>query len=429
MSLISALSTGTTGLESSSLELAVVGDNIANANTIGFKSGRAAFEDELAQTVVGSSGQIGMGSRLQAVQQIVTQGALSTTGVATDLALQGNGFFMVNGVHDGQQATYYTRAGQFTVDNSGYLVNLDGLKVQGYTADATGAVSGPVGDLLVEPATSPPLATANITLRGNLQSDAALVGPFDPLNPVATSNLASTVSVYDSLGTAHQVQVFFTRTATGAWDWNAMTDGAGLTGGTAGTLTSIASGTLTYDTQGRLTAMTQASTFNPLGANNPQPLTFDLGDPTGGTPAGTGLAGLTQFAGTSATSYTGQDGYGTGSLSSIQVDTRGNVTGVFSNGQTRILCQVAVASFAADDQLARVGGNLFQATNASGQPSIGQAGTGGRATIASGSLEQSNVDLAGQFVRMIAAQRNFEANSKTITTADQLLQELINLKR
>ena len=142
MSLISALNTGTTGLESSSLELSVIGDNIANANTIGFKSGRAAFEDQLSQTVVGSAGQIGMGSRLQAVQQIVSQGSLSSTGVATDLALQGAGYFIVNGVHDGQAGSFYTRAGQFTVDNDGYLVNLDGLNVQGYTADATGVVGG-----------------------------------------------------------------------------------------------------------------------------------------------------------------------------------------------------------------------------------------------------------------------------------------------
>jgi len=429
MSLISALNTGTSGLESSSLELSVVGDNIANANTIGFKSGRAAFEDQLSQTVVGSAGQIGMGSRLQAVQQIVTQGALSSTGVATDLALQGPGYFIVNGVHDGQTGSFYTRAGQFTVDTDGYLVNLDGLNVQGYTADATGVVGGPLGDLLVEPATSAPLATANVNIRGNLQSDATLVGPFDPLAPSTTSNLASTVSVYDSLGAEHSVQVFFTRTGAGTWDWNAMADGGGLTGGTAGTLTSVGSGTLTYDSQGQLTTMTQASTFNPLGAVNPQPLTFDFGDPTGGTPAGTGLAGITQFAGSSATAFTGQDGYASGSLGSIQVDTAGRITGVFSNGQTRVLAQVAVAGFTADDQLLRVGGNLFQATPASGQPAIGVAGTGGRGSLVSGALEQSNVDLAGQFIRMIAAQRAFEANSKTISTADQLLQELIALKR
>ena len=429
MSLISALNTGTTGLESSSMELSVIGDNIANANTIGFKSGRAAFEDELSQSVVGSAGQVGMGSRLQAVQQIVTQGALSTTGVATDLALQGPGYFIVNGVHDGQTASYYTRAGQFTVDNSGYLVNLDGLDVQGYSADPTGVVGGPLGNLLVRPATSAPLATSTINARANLSPSDPLKGPFDPLNPTATSNMATAVQVYDSLGAAHSMQVFFTRTASGAWDWNALEDGAGLTGGTAGTMTSVASGTMTFDTQGRLTAMTQASTFNPIGAVNPQPLTFDFGDPTGGTPAGTGLKGITQFASASANTFIGQNGYGAGSLSSVQVDTKGNVSGVFSNGQTRILGQVAVASFTADDQLARVGGNLFQSTPTSGQPSVGTAGSGGRATILSGSLEQSNVDLAGQFVRMIAAQRAFEANSKTITTADQLLQELINLKR
>jgi flagellar hook protein FlgE len=428
MSLLTALSAGTTGLEASSLELSVVGDNIANANTIGYKTGRAAFEDALTQTVVGGSGQIGLGSRLQSVQEMLAQGALNSTGNATDLALQGNGFFVVKGNHDGQTASFYTRAGQFTVDKSSYLVNLDGLRVQGFQADNTGLITGQPGDLLVGTASSQPQPTANITVKANLQADAALVGPFDPARPNDTSNFATSMNVYDSLGTVHGVQVFFTKTAAGAWGWNAMTDGGGLTGGTAGTLTSIASGTLAFDTTGKLTAMTQASAFQPLGAVNPQALTFNFGDPTG-TPPGTGLKGVTQFSAQSATTFTGQDGFGSGSLASIQIDSLGKINGVFTNGQTRVLGQVAVAGFSASDRLARVGGNLFQQTQDSGQPVLGSPGAGGRASISSGALEQSNVDLAEQFVRLIAAQRAFQANSKTITTADQLLQELIALKR
>jgi flagellar hook protein FlgE len=428
MSLLTALSSGTTGLESSSLELSVIGDNISNANTIGFKSGRAAFEDALTQTVIGGSGEIGLGSRLESVQKVLTQGALNSTGISTDLALQGNGFFIVHGNHSGQTANFYSRAGQFTVDKDGYMVNLEGLRVQGFPADPSGAITAQPGDLLVGTASAQPRATASVTVKANLQADAVIGPAFSALDPLGTSNFSTSMTIYDTLGAAHGVQVFFTKTAAGAWDWNAMTDGAGLTGGTPGTLTPIASGTLAFDNQGRLSASTPAATytFNPLGAAGPQALTFNFGDPI---PPGTGLLGVTQYAAQSASTFIGQDGFGSGQLASIRIDPLGNINGVFTNGQTRTLGQVAVAGFSAPDQMERVGGNLFQQSQASGQPVIGAPGAGGRASVISGSLEQSNVDLAEQFVRLIAAQRAFQANSKTITTADQLLQELINLKR
>jgi flagellar hook protein FlgE len=427
MSLLSALSAGTTGLEASSLELSVVGDNIANSNTVGFKAGRAAFEDALTQSVIGGTGEIGLGTRFKAVQKILTQGALTSTGIATDLALQGSGYFIVNGNHNGQTANFYTRAGQFTVDSDGYLVNLEGLRIQGFPADPSGTVSGLPGDLLVGTASAQPQATSRITVKANLQADAANAPAWDPANPSATSTFSTSMTVYDTLGTAHQVQVFFSKTGAGAWDWHAMTDGAGLTGGTPGTLTQIANGSLAFDAQGRLTSSTEASSFNPLGALNPQALDFNFGDDL--ATGGTGLLGVTQFAAPSASTFIGQDGFGSGQLASIRIDPQGFVSGIFTNGQTRILGQVAVAGFSAPDRLERVGGNLFQQSQASGQPVIGAPGSGGRASIISGSLEQSNVDLAEQFVRLIAAQRAFQANSKTITTADQLLSELIAMKR
>jgi len=428
MSVLTALSSGTTGLEAASLELSIVGDNIANSNTIGFKAGRAAFEDALTQSVIGGTGEIGLGARLKSVQKILTQGALTSTGIATDLALQGNGFFVVKGNYNGQSASFYSRAGQFTIDDNGYMVNLGGLRVQGFPADETGTVSGLPGDLLVGTASAQPAQTSEITFKANLSSDAAIQA-FDPTNPNATSEFNTTVSVFDSLGSEHKMQVFFTKTATnpGAWAWNAMLDGAELTGGTAGTRQVVANGTLTFDNEGRLQAQTQASTFNPIGATNPQALDFNFGDDIAS--GGTGLAGVSQFASASSATFIGQDGYGSGQLSSVRIDAEGYVAGIFTNGQTRVLGQVAVASFSAPDQLERVGGNLLQQTQSSGQPVVGDPGSGGRASIISGSLEQSNVDLAQQFVRMIAAQRSFQANSKTITTADQLLTELINLRR
>jgi len=430
MSLLTSMSSGTTGLASASAELSVVGDNIANANTVGFKAGRAAFEDALAQSVVGGIGQVGLGSRLQAVQKLLTQGALTNTGVATDLALQGGGFFQVRGTAgDGRTGTYLTRAGQFTVDRDGFLVNLDGLRVQGYPADPLGVISPTVGDLLVGTASSQPAATGNVTLRANLQADAGIPAAWSIADPGGTSNFTSAVTVFDSLGTAHQIQLYFRRSGAGAWEWHALTDGAGVTGGTAGTPFEVAAGTLAFDTSGRLTASAQTvNAFNPLGAAA-QPLAFNLGAPFVAGGAGTGLDGVTQFASSSVATFVGQDGWASGQLTSIQIDKTGVVNGVFTNGQTRPLGQVGIAIMPAPDQLERIGGNLYAETRSSGQPVMGLAGSGGRAFISAGTLEQSNVDIAEQFVRMIAAQRAFEANSKTITTADQLLSELIAMKR
>jgi len=428
MTLLSSLSTGTSGLDAASTDLSVISDNLANANTVGFKQARADFEELLAQNVVSGSGQVGLGATVEDVQKLMTQGSLENTGNPTDLALQGNGFFEVAGTTTGGLAgEFLTRDGEFTLDQNGYLVNEDGLRVQGYTANATGNITSALGDLQVGNINAPPQATATVTLQGNLDAAATPPAAWDPTNPTGTSNFATTATVYDSLGNADQTTVYFRNDGNGTWEFHAMTDGANLTGGTAGTPTEIGAGTLTYDATGKLVDETQTSDFNPLGATNPQPLTFNFGDPTDA--GGTGLAGLTQFSSASATTAVSQDGYAAGQMTSLQVEANGLVNGVFTNGQTRALGQVAVAEVAAPDQLARVGGNLYQVTNASGAVDMGVAGQGGRGTISSGNLEESNVDIATQFVDMITAQRNYEANSKTITTADTLLSELIQMKR
>jgi len=433
MSLLSSLVAGAAGLDSASTDLSVISDNIANSSTVGYKSERATFEDELAQNIVGGTGQVGVGSQLGGVERIMTQGALQSTGVDTDLALQGDGFFEVAGTNtDGRQGTFLTRAGQFTVDNNGFLVNPEGLRLQGYTADATGKVTTSVGDLQVGNASSAPNATSTVTLKGNLSSSAPVVAPATDANDAQTNAALSTsVSVYDSLGNEIQLQLDFRRTASSpsTWEYDAVADGGAVQGGTAGTPQIVASGTMAFDTAGRLTSVTPNSglSFTPNGAQ-PMSLTFDFGDPTS-VAGGTGLAGLTQFGGASATTFVGQDGYASGTLTSVQIDQSGRVNGVFTNGQTRALAQVGVARVAAPDALDRTGGNLYAVTPQSGAAVLGTAGDGGRASITAGSLEQSNVDIAGQFVDMIAAQRAFEANSKTITTADQLLSELIAMKR
>jgi len=425
MSLFTAMSAATSGIEASSTDLSVIGNNIANASTVGFKQGRADFETALSQTIIGGTGQIGLGADVSTVQNLMTEGALTNTGNTTDLALQGNGFFVVSGTYAGQQGTFYTRDGQFTVDKNGYLVNQQGLQVQGFQASAAGVLSGVPSSLLVGNVQAQPVATQNVTLKANLQAGSTVPPAWDPANPTTTSNFSSSVTVYDSLGAAHATQIFFRNTGSG-WEWHAMTDGGGLTGGTAGSLTEIAGGTLTFNSNGALTAYTQASNFNPVNATNPQALSFDFGNPIGASGSTTGI---TQFAAASATTFVGQDGYSAGQLSSVQVGQNGQISGVFSNGETRVLGQVAVAAFQANDQLTSIGGNLYNATPSAGQAVVGAPGTGGLASVTSGALEQSNVDLSTQLVDMIAAQRAFEANSKTITTADTLLSELIQMKR
>jgi flagellar hook protein FlgE len=427
-SLFSSMFNGLSGLRATTVDLSVIGDNIANANTIGFKGSRTAFEDAISESLIGGGGgDVGFGVNVQAVQRILTQGSLANTGVATDLALQGGGFFVVQTV-DGTQ---YTRDGQFTVDKDGQLVTLSGDPVQGFPADGSGNIGNNLGALNVGQVSAPPRATTSISVTANLDAtatDADPATPFDPTNPVATSTFQNSMTVFDSLGNPIQVDVFYRKNATGAWEWHALTDGSNVTGGTAGTNVEVAAGTLTFDTTGRLSDVTQTvDNFNPVGASQPQPLSFNFGDPT--STGGTGLGGVTQFATPSSVAFTNQDGAASGELSNITIDDDGTILGIFSNGVSQPLGRVAVATFAAADQLARESGNLFSETDQSGQASVGIAGTGGRGRVVGGALERSNVDVGDELVQMIISQRAFQANSKIVATADTLLGELINLKR
>jgi flagellar hook protein FlgE len=446
MSLVSSLYTGQSGLEAATTDLSVIGDNIANSNTTGFKASRADFSNAMAQEMPsagGTTSQIGLGAELMNVQKILTQGALSNTGVSTDLALDGGGFFVVKGSNNGQTGQFYTRAGQFTVDKTGYLVNQDGLRVQGYSAGQTGAIGPTPGDLQLGASVSPSLATSKINVKANLdQASALIAAPWDPLNPGTTSNFATTVTVYDSIGAQHQVDIYFRKTADGnsaavpptggTWEYHALTDGAGIEGGTAGTPVEISTATaINFNLDGSLQSAGTlgAATFVPKGHLTPQALAINLGTANAIPTAGLGMDGVTQTALQSQPTSVTQDGHGSGVLSSTSFDKTGKITGSFSNGQSRVIGQVAVATIDAPDQMQRVTGNLFADTSASGNSTIGLAGSGGRGAIVAGSLENSNVDLSTEFIKMIAAQRNYQANAKTVTTADSLLAELMNLKR
>ena len=431
MSILRTMYTGSAGLRAHSEALGVTGDNIANANTVGFKRSRAVFEDALGRSIAGASAiaTAGAGSRLAHVQQMWTQGALLTTDAPTDLAISGNGLFMVNGNVDGVDGRFYTRAGQFHLDSDGFLVNPDNLRLQGYQADSTGALSATVGDLQVGSGTIPAVPTANVLMTANLDANAVTPTlPWDPADPGGTSNYSTTTTVYDSLGAAHDMTVYFRKTGAGAWDWHAMVDGAEITGGTPGVPTEGASGSMTFTTDGALaTSTTAASSWDFVGATPGQAIAFDFG--TSIAAGGTGLTGSTQFATPSSVASLSQDGYAAGQVSAIAVEGDGTVTGIFGNGQRRTLGQVAVADFASVDGLGRAGHNLWTETQASGDPLVGAAGSGGRGSLVSGALEGSNVDLGSEFVDLIAYQRGFSATSKVITTADEMYQELVNLKR
>jgi flagellar hook protein FlgE len=426
-SLFTSMFNGLSGLRASSADLSVIGDNIANSNTVGFKVGRTAFEEAISDSLIGGSGGPGLGVNVTTVQRILTQGSLANTGMATDLALQGSGFFVVNT----PEGTRYTRNGQFTVDQDGKLVTLSGDPVQGFPADSSGNIGGSLGDLNIGQVTAPPRPSSQITVTANLDAtatDAAVAVPFDAADPAGTSTFQNSVTVFDSLGNPVQVDVFYRKNATGAWEWHALTDGSNITGGTAGTNVEVAAGTLTFDATGKLVDATQTvNNFDPVDAAQDQSLTFDFGDPT--STGGTGLGGVTQFSSPSAVSFINQDGASSGELANVQVESDGTIMGVFSNGATQALGRVAVATFAADDQLRREGGSLFSKSVESGEPNIGVAATGGRGSIVGGALEQSNVDVGDELVRMIISQRSFQANSKIVSTADTLLGELINLKR
>ncbi len=418
-----AMNSGVSGLLAEQQALGVVGDNIANENTVGFKAQRAIFEDVLGHSILAgtSSALPGSGVAIGQIQQEFTQGDLDTTGISTDVALSGDGFFVVNGSVDGVTGNFYTRAGQFNLDKNGYLVNPNGLQVQGYAANADGTFSATTSSIQAPTSSIQPHATTNATITANLDATATVpTNAWGDANSTfaSQSNFSSTQTVYDSLGNAHTMDLYFRNTAAGAWEWHAVMDGAD-TGST---------GTLTFGTNGALTAIGGNSvTFNPTNAD---PMTITLNFGTASAAGAAPVAGsMTGFASASNVSSQSQDGYTSGDFSGISIDGQGVVTGLYTNGQKLAIAQLGVAKFRSNDGLGRAGQSLWIDTRDSGPAAMGTAASGGRGSVSSGTVESSNVDLASEFVSMIQHQRSFSANSKTITTADEMLQELINIKR
>ena len=432
MTVLSSMNSGVSGLKAESDALGVVGDNIANVNTSGFKAQRAVFEDVLGHSILAgtSTGLPGSGVRIGDIQQMFTQGTLSNTGVSTDVALNGDGFFVVKGTVDGVSSDFYTRAGEFVIDKDGKLSNTGGLKVQGYQANGDGTFAASLSDVTAPTAALPARATTALTITANIDSSAPVItAAWDAQDPANTANFSTTMSVYDSLGNAHTADVYFRKTADNAWDYHVLVPGADLNPPVVGN-SEVGSGALTFTTNGALNAETVTTAVSASfggGATAAQAITVDFG--TSIAEGGTGLNGTTQFAGPSNVSAQKQDGYASGDFSGVQVDGQGVVTGLYTNGEKIAMSQLAIAKFRSNDGLGRAGQNLWIATRESGTAAMGTAGSGGRGATTGGALEGSNVDLASEFVSMIQHQRSFSANSKTITTADEMLQEMISLKR
>jgi flagellar hook protein FlgE len=418
---------GVSGLTAEGQALGVIGDNVANTNTVGFKQSRGVFEDVLG-SAIGSTGA-GSGVRMVRAQQIFAQGTLLTTGQPTDLALSGDGFFVVQGTVDGVTGTFFTRAGQMNVRQDGVLVNASGLQIAGYTADPSGGFQAALGPIQVPTSSLEPKATSEMTFTMNLDSTAPVpANPFLLTDPANTSNYSTGMIVYDSLGQSHTVTVYFNKTLDNTWDYHAVVDG-GEVGGNAGENVEFASGTLSFTPNGLLNDVTiNAPGDVTFTGASPQTIAFNLGTPI--SQGGSGSGATSQFdAAQSTVSSQGQDGYPSGDFTGVKIDSSGVVNATFSNGQSVAVGQLAVAKFRSNDGLGRAGHNLWTATRDSGEAALGPAGGGGRGAIVAGALEQSNVDIATQFVDLIAHQRAFSANSKTITTADEMMQELVNLKR
>ncbi len=415
--MLRSLFTAVSGLRAHQTMMDVVGNNIANVNTTGFKSSQTVFEDTLNQVVRTSGGplglrggtnpaQVGLGVKVGGISTNFSQGATQVTGRSTDVALQGDGFFAVK--LDGQ--SFYTRAGAFDFDVNGNLVNPDGAFVQGWAA-TRGVVdtNSPVGNLkLPIGQTVPPRQSTEITMGGNLSGDAA----------VGTTSVSS-IDIYDTQGQPVQATMTYTKTATDTWSLDVTVPDASGTDVSVGGAASMTwdQTTKTFSTA---SATLSAASLTTAGYSFGTDVTVTLG---------TATRPLTQYAATDTAGAVSQDGAGMGILESFSLAPGGELIGVFSNGVQETLGQVALATFDNPPGLEKAGGSLYRTSNNSGVAAIGVPGEGGRGVLASGSLEMSNVDLAQEFTNLIIAQRGFQANSKVVSASDEILQNLVNLTR
>jgi flagellar hook protein FlgE len=419
---VGSFSAGLSGLNANSTYLSVVGNNLANINTIGYKASAVSFADLVSQTVGGTSinpMQVGLGVVTGAISPVFSQGSIENSREATNVAIQGAGFFMV----ESSQGNAYTRAGNFSFDSTGALVTPDGWRVQGYTEvnPATGEIvtTGQPTDIVIPPGVlRAPTATTSARTLVNLDANAVI----DAANPEYTTS----VQIYDALGSPHVLTVNFDRTAAGAWTYTVTVPAVDVTG-TAGAPITLLTGNMTFDGTGVMTAPAADITIpGPATWANgatPNDITWDIFPPPSNTPS------ITSYASPSDTSSITQNGSAAGQIDNISINGLGEIVATFGAGQTVNVGQLAMANFNNPKGLVKMGSNRFGESQAAGLPSVGIAGSGGRGTIIGSALESSNVDIAQEFTQMILAQRGYQANSRSITVADEILVETLQLKR
>ena len=460
-----SLYSGVSGMQNHQTRLDVIGNNVANVNTTGFKRGRVNFQDMISQQLSGAARpttevggvnpkEVGLGVMTASIDTIFTQGNLQSTGVSTDVAIQGNGFFILK---NGEES-FYTRAGAFSLDSEGTLVNpANGMRVQGWMAEELNGemvlnTAGSTEDIIIPVGTKDPAkATQNVDFACNLNKNTPEILDGASEADIAKGTWATEQKIYDSFGNQHMLSVSFTRVVGNPNQWQATVTvnpdgevptetrvGLGTTDGTENTFL------VNFDNNGTLLSVTdsagnitnpegevviQASfnvpEANPDEAGNPYRQTLNINLGTIGSQKNT----ITQSASQSSTKAFYQDGYTMGYLDNFKIDSTGTITGVYSNGTNRIIGQLALASFTNQGGLEKAGENTYVESNNSGMANIGTSGIAGKGSLLAGSLEMSNVDLTEQFTDMIVTQRGFQASSKTIQTADTLLDTVMNLKR
>ncbi len=401
---------GLSGLNAASKNLDVIGNNVANASTVGFKGAQAQFADVYASSM-GGANQAGIGVRVSTIAQQFTQGNITTTNNSLDMAVSGNGFFRLSN----NGAISYTRNGQFQMDKLGYIVTSQGYRLTGFLPNAAGAIVATApADLQISTADLMPSPTVNITAGLNLDSRSAVpaVAPFDPANSL-TFNNSTSMTVYDSLGSSHVASLYFANTAPNTWDAWLTVDGvqvgavplAQMEFGTNGVLSLV---------NGLPVAAVVSDFFTPAGAAL-QSLSFDF-------------ASTSQFGGIFGVNSLSQDGYTSGRLTGFTTGADGMVTGRYSNGQAKTLGQVVLSNFSNPQGLQPMGANNWGETSTSGTPLVGAPGSSSLGLLQTSAVEDSNVDLTAELVNMITAQRVYQANAQSVKTQDQVLQTIVNLR-
>jgi flagellar hook protein FlgE len=415
---------GLSGLNATSKNLQVIGNNIANANTYGTKVSRAEFSDVYANALNGAgANSVGIGTTVTSVAQQFTQGTIKITDNPMDLAINGAGFFQVAGP---DSAISYTRNGQFKVDREGYIVNNGGLRLMGYATDGLGGVLPGVSAALQLPTSGiAPAATAQVGLEFNLDSRSAVTvpgtGPAIDFSDARTYNNATSMTVYDLQGREVALTYYFQKSGDNAWNVFATANGNTVAGTAAAPLPVT---TMTFAADGSAPTAPAA------------PVTFDIPAttlPGGGTTEAIAgveldLLSATQFGASFGVTDATQDGYAAGQLTAIVVEGDGVVTARYSNGRAQAAGQIEIANFRNPQGLQPLGDNRWGRTNASGEAILGVPGQGNLGVLQDGALEESNIDLTGELVNMIVAQRIYQANAQTIKTQDQVLQTLVNLR-